>query len=77
MKFFGVEMPERPEIMVVELEIEGSKNVFAVQLKSGEFFGQKWETCQCCGGQHVKKYPVFKTKKAAQKKIDQLAAGKV
>jgi hypothetical protein len=62
---------------VVELEMDdGSKKRYAIQLEDGSIHGQKWLTCECCGKEHTREYPTFKTKKAADKALAALKENK-
>lgn len=59
----------------VKLEMtDGSKPAFAIQLEGGGFLGQVWTECPNCRCQLGRKYPTWKTLKAAEKHIAKLKA---
>jgi hypothetical protein len=55
---------------VIEIHMDdGSKSRFAIQLSHGGYWGQKWEVRD---GVDIRTYPIWKTKRAAEKKLQKL-----
>ncbi len=62
---FDIELKFTSKVVKIEYE-DGTKPAWAIQLKDGSYWGQKWVT------DNSRTYPVWSTKKRAQNKLDRL-----